>query len=215
MGWDVAQLGERRIASPLTRVRFPGAAKNFSRRVTFQCGPSYGVRTPPCVTACINNCAHVKDPVVHVRVRWIMETLKHPACTVGWVAPLCRSWLSPGRSKPNFPWEKSTWDNTVVEHVSPEQYFSLKVPRTDFELSQTRTSIRRFPRLPERRRDAAVFLGQYMYFTLKILQTVSEFSRPEPPSEASLDCIRAFPGQYFPLKVPWSALGLFQTATSH
>ena len=26
---------------------------------------------------CINICAQVKDPVVHVRVRWIMETLKH------------------------------------------------------------------------------------------------------------------------------------------
>ena len=31
---------------------------------------------------------HAKDPVVHVRVWWIMETLKHPACTVGWVARL-------------------------------------------------------------------------------------------------------------------------------
>ena len=27
-----------------------------------------------------------------------METLKHPACTVGWVARLCRSWLSPGKA---------------------------------------------------------------------------------------------------------------------
>ena len=46
----------------------------------------------------VNICAHVKDPVVHVRVRWIMETLKHPACTVGWVTRLCRSWLSPGKA---------------------------------------------------------------------------------------------------------------------
>ena len=38
----------------------------------------------------------LKDLLVYVRVRWIMETLKHPACTVGWVARLCRSWLSPG-----------------------------------------------------------------------------------------------------------------------
>ena len=28
----------------------------------------------------------------------IMETLKHPACTVGWVARRCRSWLSPGNA---------------------------------------------------------------------------------------------------------------------
>ena len=56
---------------------------------------------PLCATACINICAHVKDPVVHVGVRWIMEILKHPACTVGWVARLCRSWLSP-RKQPKF-----------------------------------------------------------------------------------------------------------------
>ena len=40
---------------------------------------TYGVRTPSCAIACTNICAHVKDPVVHVRVRWIKETLKHPA----------------------------------------------------------------------------------------------------------------------------------------
>ena len=44
----------------------------------------------------------VKDPVVHVRVRWIKETLKHLACTVGWVARVYRSWLFPGR-QPEFP----------------------------------------------------------------------------------------------------------------
>ena len=38
---------------------------------------------------------HVSDPVVHIGVRWVMETLKHPAYTVGWVARLCCSWLSP------------------------------------------------------------------------------------------------------------------------
>ena len=42
--------------------------------------------TPPCVSAYVNICAHVKDPVVHVRVQWIIEILKHLACTVGWVA---------------------------------------------------------------------------------------------------------------------------------
>ena len=57
------------------------------------------VRTPPCAIACINICVHVKDPVVHVRVQWIMETLKHPARTVGWVVQLCRSWLSLGKAK--------------------------------------------------------------------------------------------------------------------
>ena len=54
--------------------------------------------TPPCAIACISICAHFKDPVVHVRIRRIMEKLKHSACTIGWVARLCRSWLSPGKA---------------------------------------------------------------------------------------------------------------------
>ena len=62
---------------------------SWPTRVLWMC-----VRTPPCVIACINVCAHVKDPVVHVRVQWIMETLKHLACTEGWVVQLCQSLLS-------------------------------------------------------------------------------------------------------------------------
>ena len=64
---------------------------------------SYGVHTTPCAIACINICAHVKGPEVHVKVLWLMETLKPPACTVGWVARLL--WLAfPGESKLKFPW---------------------------------------------------------------------------------------------------------------
>ena len=66
---------------------------------------------PPCTIACINICAHVKDPVVHDRVQWIMETLKHPACTIGWAARLLHL-AFPGESNLYFPWEKSHWDNT-------------------------------------------------------------------------------------------------------
>ena len=115
-GGDVAQLVEHRTVTPLTQVRFPGAAKDFLPRVNFQCRLSYGVRRPPCAIACIYICAHVKDPVVPVRVRWAIETLKHPACTVGWVARLCRSWLSPGKVNPNFQLEKFHWENTVVKN---------------------------------------------------------------------------------------------------
>ena len=97
-GGDVAQLLESRTGTPPRQVRIPGAARDFSPRVNLQCQLSYGVRTTLCAIACIYICAHEKDPVVHVRVRWIMETLKHPACTVGWVARLCRRWLSPGKA---------------------------------------------------------------------------------------------------------------------
>ena len=93
-----AQLVEQLTGSLPTQVRFPGAARNFSPSLNFQCRLYNGVRTPPGEVACIYICAHVKEPVVHVRLSWIMETLKHPACTVGWVARLCRSLLSPGKA---------------------------------------------------------------------------------------------------------------------
>ena len=47
---------------------------------------SFGVCTPQCAIICINICVHIEDPVVHVRVQWIVETLKRQACTVGWAA---------------------------------------------------------------------------------------------------------------------------------
>ena len=62
---DVAQLVERRTGTPLTQVRFPGAARDFSPGVNFQRRLCYGVRTMPCAIACTRMCVHVKDPVVH------------------------------------------------------------------------------------------------------------------------------------------------------
>ena len=114
MGGDIAQLIEHRTGTPPTQVQFSSVARNFSPRVNFQYRLSYGVHKPPCEITCIYICVHVKDPVVHVRVHWIMETLKQPACTLDWVAQLCRIWLSPREGNPNIPWEKSHWDNTVV-----------------------------------------------------------------------------------------------------
>ena len=95
----------------------PGAAvlQGIFLLVKFQRRLSSGVHTPPCAIACINICAHVKDPIVHFRVWWIMETLKHPACTVGLVAQLCCSCLPPREGNPNFPWEKSLRDNTIIK----------------------------------------------------------------------------------------------------
>ena len=81
-------------------------------RINFQYKLSDSVRTLSFAIACIYICAHVKDPVVHVKVRWITETLKHPVCTVGWIARLCRSWLYPDKATRG---EKSHRDNTVVK----------------------------------------------------------------------------------------------------
>ena len=113
-GGDVAQLVERRTGMLLTRVRLPGAARHFSPRVNFQCRLSYGVRTIPCAIACIYICAHVKDPVVHVRVWWIMETLKRLACNAGLGRATLSQLAFPGEGNQNFTWEKSHWDNHSI-----------------------------------------------------------------------------------------------------
>ena len=72
------------------------------------------VLTPLHATACNNICAHIKGPVVHVRFWWIVETLKHPACTVGGSATLSQL-ASPEESNLINLWEKSQWDNAVVK----------------------------------------------------------------------------------------------------
>ena len=64
----VAQLVERWTGTLRTEVQYPSAAKDFSPRVNFQCRLSYSVHTPQCAIECMNICAHVKYPVVHVRV---------------------------------------------------------------------------------------------------------------------------------------------------
>ena len=66
-------------------------------------GWDYKLRTPipsPCQCKYMHpkrSHTHAKDTVFHVRVWWIMEPLTNQACTVGWVAQLCCSWLFPGK----------------------------------------------------------------------------------------------------------------------
>ena len=65
---------------------------------------------------------HVKHPVVHVRVRWIMETQKDPACTLiisyklglDSVTLLQLAFL--GESNPHFPWEKFSLGQQSVKN---------------------------------------------------------------------------------------------------
>ena len=102
---DMAQLVECWTGLPQRQVWFPRAARDYSPRVNFQRRFSHGVHTHPCVITCINICARVKDPVVHVRVWWIMETLKHPAGTVAW---LCHSWFPPVKAIQIFLGRNST-----------------------------------------------------------------------------------------------------------
>ena len=127
-GGEVAQLVEHRTGTLPTQVRFPGAARDFSPRVNCQCRLSNGVRSSPYTIASIYMCEHVKDLVVNVRVRWIMETQKHPARTVGWVVRLCCSWLFQVKGNPNFLNEKTKCDNTVVKKVISKKKKKSKHP---------------------------------------------------------------------------------------
>ena len=114
-GGGVAELVERHTDTPLNHVRFPGTARDFSTSVNFQCRLSYGVCTPSYAIACIKICAHVKDPVTHVRFPRIMKTLKKKkSMSVGWVVRLCRSWFFLGKATRIFHGGNPKWDNNIA-----------------------------------------------------------------------------------------------------
>ena len=121
---------ERRTGTPPTLVRSSGPARDFSPRVNFQCRFFYGVRTPPCASACINICGHVKDPVVHVRVRLMKETLKHPSMHRRVGSATLSQLAFPWESNPNFAWGKSKWGNTVVKNTHKKTRAKKQILRT-------------------------------------------------------------------------------------
>ena len=53
--------------------------------------------------------------------------LWNPACTVGWVAQLSQLAV-PSKGNPNFPWEKSYLDSTVVKSKNKNKQKTLKKP---------------------------------------------------------------------------------------
>ena len=110
---------EHQTVTPLNQVWFQiaGAARDFFQESTFSADSLTCVCTPPCAIACINICAHVIDPVVHVRVRWIMVTLKTPSMHSRLDSLTLLQLAFPRESNPYFPWEKSHWDNTVVKSI--------------------------------------------------------------------------------------------------
>ena len=111
---DAAPLVECQIGAPFTQVRFPGGTRDFSSTVNIQCRFSRYVRTPPRAIACINICAHVKDPVDHVRVRWIMET-KTPSVNCSLGSATLSQLAFHRESNPNFSWNESQWNNRAVK----------------------------------------------------------------------------------------------------
>ena len=143
-GWGCSSVGRASDGHTANAGSIPQYGKDFFfPRVKCYCRFSDGVRISPCATACINICAHVKDPVVHARVRRIVETLKQTAYTVGWVARLCRSWLSYGKAarisygvNPNRKWRSllELLTRSVIRDVLIDLYcFDDWHPGTPFD----------------------------------------------------------------------------------
>ena len=97
-GWGGSSVGRAPDRHAADSGSIPHCGKGFFSQNQLSVQTLLRCPYTPCAIACINICAHFKDPVVGVRVQLIMETLIHPACTEGWVARPCRSWFSPGKA---------------------------------------------------------------------------------------------------------------------
>lgn len=92
-------------------------------------GWNYKPRSPDVYMHGSRSYMHVKDPVVHVRVQWIMKTLQQPACTVGWIA----AGFSWGK-QPDFPmgeiptWQYSYLVRRTVLRQDQRRRYSIRLP---------------------------------------------------------------------------------------
>ena len=81
-GWACSSVGSASDRHTAEVGSIPRYGKEFFSQGHFGADSHMCVCTSQCAIAYINVCVHVKDAVVHVRAWWIMETLKHLACTV-------------------------------------------------------------------------------------------------------------------------------------
>ena len=122
VGMQLSCLKHQTVMPP-TQVRFPSAARDFSPRVDFQCRLSYMYPYIPCVQS------HAITSVCTLKILQSMSEFGGFGNTKTFsmhsrLSSVTLSQLAfPGESNPNFPWEKSHWDNTVVK--SKKQKFQL------------------------------------------------------------------------------------------
>ena len=95
---DVAQLVEHWTARHSRRFDSPVWQGIFLPKSTFSADSLMVSVHPHVQLNTFSTCAHVKDCVVYVGSWWIMETLKQPACIIGWIVQLCCIWLSPRKA---------------------------------------------------------------------------------------------------------------------
>ena len=81
---DVAQLAERRTGTLLTRVPFPFAARDFVPQNQLSVQTLTVSPQPSCAMACVNICAHVKEPKYCSRTFVCKQENKNSARRNGW-----------------------------------------------------------------------------------------------------------------------------------
>ena len=79
----------------------------------------------------------MKDPLVYARVWWIMETQKHFACVIGWVAQLCHSWLCLEKMTQISQWDKFLFKARSFKNTTPELWDDL--PKSIQEAESTKS----------------------------------------------------------------------------
>ena len=100
---------------PLMQVRFPGAARDFSLS-------HLSVQTLLCVSVHPRVQSHASTSERMLKNRKSMSessvdygNTKTPSMHSRMGSATLSQLAFPGESNPNFPWEKSHWDNTVVK----------------------------------------------------------------------------------------------------
>ena len=121
VGWGCSSVGRVLDQHAAEVDSIPWCSKGFFSQSTFSADSITVSVHPLCATTCMKICSHDKDPVIHVRVQWIMEKQKHPACTIGWVAWLCHSWLSPGKATKIFLGEIPMGQYSCKKHTHTQK----------------------------------------------------------------------------------------------
>ena len=117
---DAVQRVELWTVASLMQVQFPGMGGDFPPSQLSVQTLLRSVVHPQVQLHALTAVLVLEDRVVHVRVPWIMKTIKHPACTMGWVVQLSQL-AFPGESKLNYLQEESKWDNTDVKKKKRER----------------------------------------------------------------------------------------------
>ena len=103
VGGDVAQSVRASDRHAADAGSIPRCGKGFFSLSQLSVQTLLRVFVTLCAIACINNCAHVKGPVVHVRVRWIFGNTKTPSMHSRFGSVTLSQLAFPGKSNPNFP----------------------------------------------------------------------------------------------------------------